>query len=216
MRPNSGPGDRTTEDLFLGGALKIRQPRNGYRAGTDAVLLAALIGSDPRRTGSRRRCRGRRRGTLRGRAVSQGERCARRARTAPSRARTPQRRRQWPHRPRPGDRGGHHARYASAAARRHQVRDLRDGTRQSALSRRPAQHGRRKSAQSRFTPNARGRIRRLGALHVPDGGTGRPRRNDPQGRGAAAHSCCIRWPLWSHRYPANSRPRRRAGDPRDR
>ena len=41
------PGDRTTEDLFLGGALKIRQPRNGYRAGTDAVLLAALIGSDP-------------------------------------------------------------------------------------------------------------------------------------------------------------------------
>ena len=40
------PGDRTTEDLFLGGALKIRQPRNGYRAGTDAVLLAALIGSE--------------------------------------------------------------------------------------------------------------------------------------------------------------------------
>lgn len=37
----------TTNDLFLGGALKIRQPRNGYRAGTDAVLLAALINSDP-------------------------------------------------------------------------------------------------------------------------------------------------------------------------
>lgn len=33
----------TTDDLFLGGALRIRQPRNGYRAGTDAVLLAASI-----------------------------------------------------------------------------------------------------------------------------------------------------------------------------
>lgn len=40
-------GNTTSEDLFLGGALKIRQPRNGYRAGTDAVLLAALISSDP-------------------------------------------------------------------------------------------------------------------------------------------------------------------------
>jgi FkbM family methyltransferase len=35
--------DETTDDLFLGGALTIRQPRNGYRAGTDAVLLASLI-----------------------------------------------------------------------------------------------------------------------------------------------------------------------------
>ena len=33
----------TTDDLFLGGALTILQPRNGYRAGTDAVLLAALM-----------------------------------------------------------------------------------------------------------------------------------------------------------------------------
>jgi tRNA1(Val) A37 N6-methylase TrmN6 len=33
----------TTDDLFLGGALTIRQPRHGYRAGTDAVLLAALM-----------------------------------------------------------------------------------------------------------------------------------------------------------------------------
>ncbi|AGK59247.1 methyltransferase small [Hyphomicrobium denitrificans 1NES1] len=33
----------TTDDLFLGGALAIRQPKNGYRAGTDAVLLAALM-----------------------------------------------------------------------------------------------------------------------------------------------------------------------------
>lgn len=35
--------DRTSDDLFLGGVLTIRQPRNGYRAGTDAVLLAALM-----------------------------------------------------------------------------------------------------------------------------------------------------------------------------
>lgn len=33
----------TSDDLFLGGALTVRQPRNGYRAGTDAVLLAALM-----------------------------------------------------------------------------------------------------------------------------------------------------------------------------
>lgn len=35
--------DASTEDLFLGEALTVRQPRNGYRAGTDAVLLAALL-----------------------------------------------------------------------------------------------------------------------------------------------------------------------------
>ena len=36
----------TSEDLFLGGSLKVRQPLAGYRAGTDAVLLAACL-SDP-------------------------------------------------------------------------------------------------------------------------------------------------------------------------
>lgn len=35
--------ERASEDLFLGDALTVRQPRNGYRAGTDAVLLAAWI-----------------------------------------------------------------------------------------------------------------------------------------------------------------------------
>jgi len=33
----------TTDDLFLGGALAVLQPRNGYRAGTDAVLLASIL-----------------------------------------------------------------------------------------------------------------------------------------------------------------------------
>ncbi|TCP44476.1 tRNA1(Val) (adenine(37)-N6)-methyltransferase [Rhodovulum marinum] len=37
-----------THDLFLGGRLKIRQPRSGYRAGVDPVLLAAAV---PARTG---------------------------------------------------------------------------------------------------------------------------------------------------------------------
>lgn len=32
-----------TEDVFLGGRLVVRQPRNGYRAGVDAVLLAASV-----------------------------------------------------------------------------------------------------------------------------------------------------------------------------
>ena len=31
-----------TEDLFLGGRLRLRQPRGGHRAGHDAVLLAAV------------------------------------------------------------------------------------------------------------------------------------------------------------------------------
>ncbi|MGQ0673178.1 MAG: tRNA1(Val) (adenine(37)-N6)-methyltransferase [Hyphomicrobium sp.] len=32
-----------TDDAFLGGALKLLQPRSGYRAGVDAVLLAAAV-----------------------------------------------------------------------------------------------------------------------------------------------------------------------------
>jgi FkbM family methyltransferase len=35
----------TTDDVFLGGKLVIRQPAQGYRAGTDAVLLAASVTS---------------------------------------------------------------------------------------------------------------------------------------------------------------------------
>ncbi len=33
--------DNTTEDKFLGGQVSLRQPRSGYRAGQDAVFLAA-------------------------------------------------------------------------------------------------------------------------------------------------------------------------------
>lgn len=35
------PAPATTDDAFLGGALQILQPKGGYRAGIDAVLLAA-------------------------------------------------------------------------------------------------------------------------------------------------------------------------------
>lgn len=34
------------EDAFLGGALRIRQPPGGYRAGLDAVLLAATLAAE--------------------------------------------------------------------------------------------------------------------------------------------------------------------------
>lgn len=37
------PADSLTDDAFLGGALKILQPRTGYRAGLDGVLLAASV-----------------------------------------------------------------------------------------------------------------------------------------------------------------------------
>lgn len=36
-----------TEDEFLGGKLLIKQPRNGYRAGVDPVLLAASVNAKP-------------------------------------------------------------------------------------------------------------------------------------------------------------------------
>ena len=42
--PDITAGEDTTEDLFLGDKIAVRQPAKGYRAGTDAVLLAATIG----------------------------------------------------------------------------------------------------------------------------------------------------------------------------
>ena len=41
---------QTTEDLFLGGQLRLRQPKSGHRAGHDAMLLAAAT---PARSGDR-------------------------------------------------------------------------------------------------------------------------------------------------------------------
>lgn len=40
------PGEQT-QDLFLGGRLRLSQPRNGYRAATDPVLLAAACPARP-------------------------------------------------------------------------------------------------------------------------------------------------------------------------
>ena len=40
--PGAAPGElATTDDDFLGGLLRLKQPQHGYRAGLDAVLLAA-------------------------------------------------------------------------------------------------------------------------------------------------------------------------------
>lgn len=41
IRPERAGPEEVSEDAFLGGALTILQPRHGYRAGIDAVLLAA-------------------------------------------------------------------------------------------------------------------------------------------------------------------------------
>ena len=47
--PMTDPGE-FTEDAFLGGRLRLRQPRSGHRAGHDAMLLAATT---PARSGDR-------------------------------------------------------------------------------------------------------------------------------------------------------------------
>src|SRR5436853_7803982 len=39
--------DGLTEDAFLGGRLRLRQPRAGHRAGHDAILLAAATAARP-------------------------------------------------------------------------------------------------------------------------------------------------------------------------
>jgi tRNA1(Val) A37 N6-methylase TrmN6 len=41
------PSDSFTEDAFLGGRLRLRQPKTGHRAGHDAVLLAAATSAKP-------------------------------------------------------------------------------------------------------------------------------------------------------------------------
>src|SRR6267154_115609 len=39
--PMTDPAGEVTEDAFLGGRLRLRQPKSGHRAGHDAMLLAA-------------------------------------------------------------------------------------------------------------------------------------------------------------------------------
>jgi FkbM family methyltransferase len=52
LEPELSDAETASKDLFLGDALAVCQPRNGYRAGTDAVLLAASIGPESIGTGS--------------------------------------------------------------------------------------------------------------------------------------------------------------------
>jgi tRNA1(Val) A37 N6-methylase TrmN6 len=50
LRRLNGPTGATSTDDFLGGRLRIVQPRSGHRAGSDAVFLAAAV---PAKTGER-------------------------------------------------------------------------------------------------------------------------------------------------------------------
>src|SRR5271163_805376 len=45
--PMTDPRLAFTEDAFLGGQLRLRQPRSGHRAGHDAILLAAATPARP-------------------------------------------------------------------------------------------------------------------------------------------------------------------------
>src|ERR1700688_4425612 len=45
--PMTDPFSEFTEDAFLGGQLRLRQPKSGHRAGHDAVLLAAATLARP-------------------------------------------------------------------------------------------------------------------------------------------------------------------------
>ena len=49
MAPNSPPSDKP--DALLGGRLKLWQPQDGHRAGTDAILLGACVPEDSRGKG---------------------------------------------------------------------------------------------------------------------------------------------------------------------
>src|SRR5487761_1188975 len=48
--PMTELSDELTEDAFLGGKLRLRQPKSGHRAGHDAMLLAAATSA---RSGNR-------------------------------------------------------------------------------------------------------------------------------------------------------------------
>lgn len=43
----ASPAEAASDDAFLGGKLQILQPKSGYRAGLDAVLLAASVDAAP-------------------------------------------------------------------------------------------------------------------------------------------------------------------------
>src|ERR1700743_3098036 len=45
--PMSDFAGEITEDAFLGGRLRLRQPKSGHRAGHDAILLAAATPARP-------------------------------------------------------------------------------------------------------------------------------------------------------------------------
>jgi tRNA1(Val) A37 N6-methylase TrmN6 len=49
QRPNAArEGSELTDDAFLGGRVRLWQPSDGFRAGTDSVMLAAAVPAKPR------------------------------------------------------------------------------------------------------------------------------------------------------------------------
>jgi tRNA1(Val) A37 N6-methylase TrmN6 len=46
-KPLASDDEHTCESLLLGGRVRILQPKEGYRAGMDAALLAAAVGAKP-------------------------------------------------------------------------------------------------------------------------------------------------------------------------
>ncbi|WP_349237791.1 hypothetical protein [Mameliella sp. LZ-28] len=47
MRAEPFAPDALTEDAMLGGRVRLLQPKDGYRAGTDPVVLAAAVAAQP-------------------------------------------------------------------------------------------------------------------------------------------------------------------------
>ena len=183
-----GPlAEAVTDDAFLGGALNLLQPASGYRAGLDAVLLAAAVEARPGEqildVGSGVGAAG----LARGAPPSASERHADRARSAARRAGAQQHRAQRSHPTRTRDRGRRYppAWRNSRACRR--GRDLRPRARQSAVPDRRARHVGRRPVEGGGQCHAGGCARSLAAFR---GGDGTPRRHghaDPPRRRAGRH-----------------------------
>ena len=195
--PDQSVLETSSEDLFLGDALVVRQPRNGYRAGTDAVLLAASIGPESVGIGPVLDV---------GSGVGVVGLCV--AARCPEASvvlleREPNLVALARHNI--GRNGlamrvsvvqADIARASDALDRAgDRVRKFRNRSRQPALPRGRPKHGSGEQAQGCCAPDATRRIGDVGAVHEPHGGAGWAGRHDPQDRGAAPHSVGVRGPV---------------------
>ena len=210
--PATHVGNDVTEDAFLGGALNILQLRNGYRAGLDAVMLAAAVPADQSRplrvldvgagVGTAGLCLARRapfaevvlleKEPLL--AALAAENIARNDLAARVRVVTGV----------VGARGGGVARAGPCRGK------LRSRHRQSAISRYRRRHPAARRVEGRRACHARRRAGGLGALHGAHDGARRRGDDDPQGRCAGAPAGGVRPAFWRAESPAPaSAPRRR-------